>query len=311
MKKSICTLLLLFCTLFSNDLLSQGAGCPSPIKGLRMVAIPGSTFQMGSERHANDELPVHTVRLDAFCMSATEITVGQVRSVMGEIPQGLSWTPSPWTREDTLRLARRDSIAAFQPRQARERRRREPQNPETAVAISWNGAVEFCNALSRLAGLEPCYNLETWDCDFTKKGFRFPTEAEWEYACRAGTNTVYFSGDDPASLIPYAWFDQKTETANERLVGRKKPNPYGLFDMLGNVWEWCNDWYRHDYYSQSSENNPTGPPNSRWGLMRVNRGGSRSSGPLACRSGVRQGNPPAARNSRIGFRIVCQGTGMQ
>jgi formylglycine-generating enzyme required for sulfatase activity len=306
MKKSIIALHLLLCLLVASSLLAQDAGCTAPFKGINMVAIPGGTFQMGSEGQAKDELPVHMVRLDAFCMSTTEITVGQVQAVTGKTPQGLSWTPPPRTSEDSLRRARRDSLAALPRGQGRERRRREPENPKAAVAISWNGAVEFCNALSRMAGLEPCYDLETWDCDFAKNGFRLPTEAEWEYACRGGTRTVYFSGDDPESLMPYAWFDQKTETINERLVGKKKPNPFGLYDMLGNVWEWCNDWYRHDYYIQSPEENPTGPPSSRWGLMRVCRGGSRSSGPLACRSATRRGNPPAARNSTIGFRVVCR-----
>ena len=219
----------------------------------------------------------------------------------------MSWTPPPRTGDDSLRRARRESLAARGQPKA-QRRPREPENPEAAVAISWNGAVEFCNALSKLAGLEPCYNLETWDCDFTKNGYRLPTEAEWEYACRAGTSTVYFTGDDPAGLEPYAWFNQKTETANERVVGRKKPNQFGLYDMLGNVREWCNDWYLHGLLRPKSRRTIRPVRRHRgWGLIRVDRGGSRSSGPLACRSSVRQGNPPASRNSNIGFRIVCRG----
>jgi len=282
----------------------SGTGCRPSIKGIKMVRIPGGSFQIGGTGQGADELPVHKVTFDAFCMSETEITVGQVLAVSGKAGRGLSWTLPPRTREDSLRMARWDSLRAAGADSPERSRRRAEYNLQAAVAISWNGAVVFCNELSKLAGLEPCYDLESWVCDFSRNGFRLPTEAEWEYACRAGTSTAYCTGDDPRGLERVAWFGHKTENPETRLVRCKQPNAFGLYDMHGNVWEWCNDWYRHDYYAESPQDNPQGPPDSGPGKLRVNRGGSRSSSPLACRSAVRRGNPPSTRNSTIGFRIV-------
>jgi formylglycine-generating enzyme required for sulfatase activity len=284
------------------DVRAKAPDCPGSIKGISFVRIDGGAFMMGSEGYGADEIPIHGVSVDGFCMSATEITLRQVQAVTGKVPRGLSWIPAPRTPEDSVRMARRDSI--MEARANDPGRTRERVYPDAAVAISWNGAVQFCNELSRLAGLEPCYDLETWECDFSRNGFRLPTEAEWEYACRAGTNSTYFTGNNPESLSEAAWFSQISENPGERRVGRKKPNAFGLYDMHGNIWEWCNDWYGPAYYAASPRDNPAGPADSGTGELRVNRGGSRSSSPLACRSAVRRGNPPAARNSTIGFRVV-------
>jgi formylglycine-generating enzyme required for sulfatase activity len=150
-----------------------------------------------------------------------------------------------------------------------------------------------------LEGLQPCYDLGNWACNFAANGYRLPTEAEWEYACRAGSATAYFFGDVPAKLGEYAWFD-KNSGARPRPVGRKKPNPCGLYDVCGNVWQWCNDIYQVDYYQQSPKADPRGP---KEGKTRVVRGGSWRTGPETCRSGYRYNESPGYADVCFGYDI--------
>ena len=119
-------------------------------------------------------------------------------------------------------------------------RRRDPQCP--VERVQWTDAARFCNRCSEREGLSPCYDPDTWECDLRADGYRLPTEAEWERACRAGAATRYFFGDDPAQLSHYAWYRLNSE-GRTHPVGRKRPNAWGLYDMHGNVWEWCTDWF--------------------------------------------------------------------
>jgi formylglycine-generating enzyme required for sulfatase activity len=127
-----------------------------------------------------------------------------------------------------------------------------------------------------------------------------PTEAQWEYACRAGTKTRFCSGDVDAGLADYAWFDANAGGTTHP-VGTRKPSAWGLFDCRGNVWECCADWYADDYYAKSPRDDPTGPAA---GSDRVLRGGSWLHGPGFCRSSFRDGRNPAARFDDVGFRVV-------
>ena len=130
--------------------------------------------------------------------------------------------------------------------------------------------------------------------------YRLPSEAEWEYAARAGTDTEYFFGNDSHRLKEYAWYVENSK-AKTNQVGTLKPNSWGLYDMYGNVWEWCSDWYDAAYYSKSPSENPPGP-NS--GSSRVLRGGSWGSIVRICRSAHRHAAAPESHDDSFGFRLV-------
>jgi formylglycine-generating enzyme required for sulfatase activity len=155
-----------------------------------------------------------------------------------------------------------------------------------AVQITWDAAVEFCARLSRKTG----------------KAVRLPTEAEWEYACRAGSKTPFFYGEDPnaAELGDYAWYETNCRGGSHP-VGQKKPNAWGLYDMQGNVWQWCADWYDEKYYAVSGGVDPVGPDA---GTFRVTRGGGRYDTPVGCRSACRRFYAPFCTAYCLGFRVV-------
>ena len=155
-----------------------------------------------------------------------------------------------------------------------------------ATYVSWNDAVEFCRKLSEKEGLE----------------YRLPTEAEWEYACRAGTTTAYSFGDDASELGEYAWYKENAVDVGQ--VGQKEPNPWGLYDMHGNVWKWCSDW-GGDYPSGST----TDPTGAASGSSRVCRGGSWYLVAGICRSAFRYGDLPSLRNYYLGFRVALSPSG--
>ncbi len=245
--------------------------------GMKLVVIPAGEFQMGSNesgekvlRLDKDERPIHRVRItQPFSMGQTEVTQGQFERVLGT---------TPWRGKDYVK-----------------------EGPTVAASyVSWNDAVEFCRKLTeieRRAGRLPAGGA-----------YRLPTEAEWEYACRAGTQTRVSFGDDEARLSDHAWWggllgdgNAKTEQyAHE--VGKKKPNTWGLHDMHGNVWEWCSDWYDRDYYRTSPAADPEGPSSA--GSFRVIRGGGWSYYPVGYRSAHRGGDTPSRRNFNVGFRVV-------
>jgi len=158
-----------------------------------------------------------------------------------------------------------------------------------ATSVSWEAAADFCQKLSKKEGKE----------------YRLPTEAEWEYACRGGKATRFHFGDDETVFGGYAWYDKNALDINEQYahpVGQKKKNPFGLYDMHGNVWEWSSDWYAEKYYASSPTNDPQG---SETGSIRVHRGGSWGSWPVYCRSALRNGDSPSAKFGSLGFRLAC------
>lgn len=163
-----------------------------------------------------------------------------------------------------------------------------------AVWISWVDAVEFCRRLSAIDHMS----------------YRLPTEAEWEYACRAGTKTRYIFGDDESRLEDYAWYGKNAGSKHPFAFrgGLKPANAFGLFDMHGNVLEWCSDWYDGNYYSQTPEDDPPGPAN---GSGRVCRGGSYILVAELCRSASRASGWPEHHDYFVGFRVARNGDSEQ
>ena len=238
------------------------ASAPAAIttkSGVEMVLIPAGEFVMGDDRADADEKPARKVRLSAFYMDAGEVTQQSFQALMGRNPSKFAGPDRPVER------------------------------------VSWLGTVQYCNMRSLREGLKPCYDPKTLQCDFGADGYRLPTEAEWEYACRAGTATRYSFGRDAAQLGQFAWFKGNADKATHP-VRQKRPNPWGLYDMHGNVAEWCGDFYAETYNGLGAAD-PRGPAT---GTERVLRGGSWASSPEACRASARAAEAP-------GFADVCFG----
>jgi len=157
--------------------------------------------------------------------------------------------------------------------------------------VSWESAVEFCETLSSLPEEQAAGRV-----------YRLPTEAEWEYACRAGSKSMYSFGDDPAGLKEHAWFVDNASDETHT-VGGKTPNTWGLHDMYGNVAELCSDWWAADYYEHSPIEDPTGP---KAGPCRVLRGGCWFHSAVTCRSAFRRRPEPDDRDFDLGFRVVLE-----
>lgn len=222
--------------------------------GVQMICLAGGEFTVGNDRGNPDERPAHKVRLTPFLMDKYEVTQEMFRQA--QLPNPSHWQESP-------------------------------QKP--VERVRWIDAKRYCNERSLLEGLKPCYNEKTldWDCDYLASGYRLPTEAEWEYACRANSDGPYDFGRADR-LRQYAWTaensDQKTH-----VVGQKKPNGFGFYDLYGNVSEWCEDVYSDTYYKESAAADPTGPPSPGKDVKRVIRGGSWKSSSDQCRATARQG----------------------
>ena len=229
-----------------------------------MVLVPAGEFQMGSNDGRDDEKPVHTVYVDAFYMDVYEVTNVQYQKFMDATGQ---WPPTYWSNPNF----------------------NAPEQP--VVGVNWDAAVAYAE----------------W------AGKRLPTEAEWEYAARGALIGKKYPWGDEAfdaggiyrASSGFGELDQDEDAADgygySAPVGSFAPNGYGLYDMAGNVWEWCADWYGSDYYSSSPANNPTGQ-NS--GTHRVFRGGSWSYRPDDLRVALRGYAVPHSRHSDYGFRCV-------
>jgi len=245
----LLVLLVASCKKDSNPVTPQHDYSPSSIK---WVSVPGGSFQMGDTAYAvnTDEYPIHTVKLDTFKISATEITFGQYDAFCDSTKRRKPGDYG-WGRGD-----------------------------RPVIWVTWKDANDFCVWLTKQLG----------------DSVRLPTEAEWEYAAGGGSQHTIYSGTSDINLISnYAWFDG-SET---QPVAEKQPNSLGIYDMSGNAWEWCNDYYGS--YTKDSVSNPIGPVS---GAVHVIRGGSWGWDSQYCTTTVRMYESTTSSEFNIGFRVV-------
>ena len=262
---------------------------PAPAKlvtnsiGMQLVGIEPGEFLMGSPESdteaSSDEKPQHRVRItEAFSLGIHEVTQGQYQAVMGE-------TPSNFKGSDDLPVEH----------------------------VSWPDAVKFCNKLSEREKRVPFYRIDGAKVAVAGgNGYRLPTEAEWEYACRAGSATVYPFGNDDGNLGKHAWYNSDSEFKTHP-AGQKRPNAWGLYDMLGNVLEWCGDGYDEKYYASSPPADPPGASRPRTGSSGAVAGAA-SPGTAARRTATgaaggpeRRPGLPRGRSPRAGHRCLRAG----
>jgi formylglycine-generating enzyme len=295
--------------------------------GMPFVLIPAGEFLMGSDESPAtlaraypqydpqrflllaDEAPVHRVRITRpFYMGQYEVTVGQFKRFL----DASGYTPESeadgtggygYNRDyDPAKSERGDAFEGRNPKYSWRNPGFAQGDDHPVVNVSWNDAMALAKWLSEKEG----------------KTYRLPTEAEWEYAARAGTRTRYYSGDDPQSLLKVAntfdadagknWVRWKTFVLAGKdgfeftaPAGSFTPNAFGLYDMHGNAWEWCSDWHDDDYYAKSPVNDPQGPES---GTVKVRRGGSWHTWSFYARSSYRNWNTQETRYPLVGMRLV-------
>ena len=295
--------------------------------GMAFVRLPAGEFLMGSDEAPEalardypalpkerftqlaDEGPVHKVRITrAFWMGQHEVTVGQFRRFLeasGHVPESVADGTGGygWRADyDPATTRRGDAFEGRDPRYSWRNPGFAQDDNHPVVNVSWNDAQALAAWLSKTEG----------------RRYRLPTEAEWEYACRAGTRTRYSTGNDPATLLRGAnLFDTRSAAHWPRWramalagddgfaftapVGSFAPNAWGLYDMHGNAWEWVADWHGDEYYARAPVDDPQGPAT---GTVRVRRGGSWHTWAFYARSSYRNWNAPDTRYTLVGIRLV-------
>jgi len=238
----------------------------APKLAIAEATIPAATFTLGANDSFTDIKPEHKVSVSSFFMAKYEVSQGEYLAIMGSNP-----------------CKSQDSGLPLE-------------------SVTWYDAVTFCDALSLAKGLDAVYaiNGATVSADFSKDGYRLPTEAEWEYAARGTATDAFttFAGSDTIGEV--AWYGDNSDNASHPM-GKKKANAFGLYDMSGNVAEWCWDWYGSTYEGYGSAlTNPTGPAT---GTERVRRGGDFHNNDNSAQVVYRYHQTPTAKYNNVGFRV--------
>jgi formylglycine-generating enzyme required for sulfatase activity len=284
--------------------ISEGLVLPEELTnsiGMKFRLIQPGTFMMGNERSVEEFIeqfpemktwnrewitrsdPSHSVRMSkGYYLGKYAVTVGDFKRFVDKVGYktegerdgkgAYGWTGKEWVQDAKITWRNPGFTQTDQ---------------DPVVCVSWNDAESYCQWLSEVEG----------------KSYRLPTESEWEYSCRAGSRTAYCFGEGEARLGEYAWYG-KNSGSKTHPVGQKAPNAWGLYDMHGNVWEWCSDWYGD--YPSGSVTDPTG---ASTGSYRVFRGGCWSDVAAGCRSALRSGYDPSRRNCNLGFRLALSSLG--
>ncbi|TAN41083.1 MAG: formylglycine-generating enzyme family protein [Nitrospirae bacterium] len=279
------------------------------VTGMEFVLVKGGCFKMGDTygdrrpEEDKDEVPVHEVCVDDVYMGKYEVTVAEFRKFVNDTGYRTDAEKDAGGYSGCMTIDFDDNKWDWRgwANWKNPNKYQSNRNDHPVSCISWNDAKAFTKWLSSKTG----------------KGYRLPTEAEWEYAARAGTQTRNYWGNSKDDACRYAnvrdltsfeggrtWkeaHDCKDGYAFVAPVGQFRPNDFGLYDMMGNVWEWCEDWFNKDYYSNSPKWNPTGPTS---GEKRIARGGSWIARPLYLRASHRGDDEPVLRDANDGFRVV-------
>ena len=232
-----------------------------------MVFVEGGEFLMGSNNYSGrkDEFPVHKIILNDFYISIYEVNVKIWKDIMGIISR----------KSDTFKPLSR---------------------------VNWNEAIQFCNKLSEKFGFTPVYTINGTKILYNPEadGYRLPTESEWEFAAKGGnfSRDFKFSGSNDPNSVAWTGDDKRKKP---QPLGVKKPNELGIYDMSGNLAEWCWDYYDKDYYKYSEYENPTGPKKGR---VRILRGGSWIFNSIFAKTTYRLSDNPDTKNYHYGFRLV-------
>ncbi|MCK5682536.1 SUMF1/EgtB/PvdO family nonheme iron enzyme [bacterium] len=277
-KKNIFLIITLFLIITGGYAVKNISVSPD----MAFVFVKGGTFKMGDpkivRKYQKNATPVHSVTINDFYIGKYEVLQSEWKDIMGtSVKEQRDKVNKDWSLNGE-------------------------SNSHPIYFVSWSEAVEFCNKKSKKEGLTLCYSIngEKVSCNWDADGYRLPTEAEWEYAARSGNKgeSYIYSGSNDVEKV--AWYVANSDKVKHK-VGSKKSNGLGLFDMSGNVYEWCWDGYDKNYYMYSPAKNPHGPVKR---VGKVIRGGCAATGAEGCRSFNRHSAAYNFRRNNIGFRIV-------